>query len=345
MIGETLTLGLSYDDVLLIPKSSPVRTRDNVSTETRLIDDLYMNAPIISANMDSVTESEMAQAMADVGGVGIIHRFMDPEQQAELINEVDGLVGGSVGIDEDYIKNTKLFFENGADFVCVDVAHGHMDRCVEAVRELTTTVDGPIMAGNVATPEGARDLAEAGAQSIKIGIGPGATCKTREVAGVGVPQFTAVNMASEAVADMEDPPTIVADGGVTSGGDIVKALMAGADSVMVGSLIAGCEEAPGGLREVDGTKYKVYRGMSTQAARSRDDAFDDDDEARYIEGVEGYKEYTGTLSDHIQQYIDGVKSGLSYLGAREIEKARENADFIRVTPSTQHRNSDHGVLS
>lgn len=348
--GENLSLGLSYDDVLIVPQSSPVQTRENVSTRTRLIGDIKVDVPVISANMDTVTEVDMAQAMTDFGGVGLLHRFMDPESQADMVASVDGTVGASVGIDEDYVENARMYFDAGADFVCVDVAHGHMDRCVETVDELTTEVDSPIMAGNIATAEGAKDLALAGADSIKVGIGPGSTCRTREVSGVGVPQFTAVRNVSDALenltqqtSEIDTRPTLIADGGITSGGDMSKALLGGADAVMVGSLLGGCDESPSVLREFNGDKYKVVRGMSSEAARADTEAFDQDDEDRYIEGMEGFTEYTGTLEDHLITFIDGVKSSFSYVGATDLGTAQDNAQFTRVTAATQQRNSHHNV--
>lgn len=350
--GENLSLGLSYDDVLIVPQSSPVRTRENVSTRTRLIGDIEIDIPVVAANMDTVTEVDMAQAMTDFGGVGLLHRFMEPDRQADMVASVEGTVGASVGIDEDYIENAEKYFDAGADFVCVDVAHGHLDRCVDAVADLTETFDQPIMAGNVATSEGAKDLALAGADSIKVGIGPGSTCRTREVSGVGVPQFTAVRTVSDALdtlayqsSTLERPPTVIADGGITSGGDMSKALLAGADAVMVGSLLAGCEESPSVVREYDGTKYKVVRGMSSEAAREDTEAFDEDDQDRYIEGMEGFTEYTGTVEEHLTTFIDGVKSSFSYVGANDLQTAQENSEFIRVTEATQHRNSHHNVQS
>lgn len=347
--GENLPLGLSYDDVLIQPQSSPVRTRENVSTRTRLIGDVEIDVPVVSANMDTVTEVEMAQAMTDFGGVGLLHRFMEPQEQADMIENIEGTVGASVGIDEEYIENAQLYLEAGADFVCVDVAHGHLDRCVDAVDQLTDQFEAPIMAGNVATSQGAKDLAMAGADSIKVGIGPGSTCRTREVSGVGVPQFTAVQNVSSALntltqqMDLERRPTVIADGGITSGGDMAKALLAGADAVMMGGLLAGCDESPSPLREFNGNQYKVVRGMSSEAARSDTEAFDEDDEDRYIEGMEGLKEYTGSLEDHLTEIVDGVKSSFSYVGARDLETAQDNAEFMRVTAATQSRNSAHNV--
>lgn len=346
--GENLPLGLSYDDVLIQPKSSPVESREEVSIETRLIRDITIDVPIISANMDTVTEEEMAQAMATFGGVGLIHRFMEPNEQAEMVESVNGVVGASVGVNEDYVENAGMYFDAGADFVCVDVAHGHLDKCVTAVEELNEAYDDPVMAGNVATADGAKDLTLAGADSIKVGIGPGATCQTRKVSGVGVPQFTAVRTVSEAIdnlhlPDREHKPTIVADGGITTSGDMAKALLAGADTVMMGSLLAGCDESPGQIQETNGQKFKVVRGMSSQAAREDTEAFDEDDEDRYIEGVVGRTAYTGALDNHLQGFIDGLTSSMSYVGAFDLATAQDNAEFIQITSSTKDRNASHSI--
>lgn len=351
MNADDIRMGLSYDDVLLVPQQSGVESRSDVDTTTEIAPDVTLSQPVISANMDTVTEVEMAQAMADAGGCGIIHRFMDIEEQAEMVSDVDGVVGGCVGIDEPYVEHGQLLAESGADFVCVDVAHGHMERCVDAVTELSDTLPVPIMAGNVATADAAKDLIRAGAESIKVGVGPGSVCKTREVAGVGVPQFTAVSEVAEAVekytsmTEKNQSVSVIADGGITKSGDTVKALMAGADAVMCGSLLGGCDEAPGEVIEADGQTWKSVRGMASEEARkSNPDTADDANSQRAIEGVSGLKEYKGTVEEVVSGHMKGVRSGLSYCGGHSLDESRETAEFVRVTPSTIERNGSHGVF-
>lgn len=354
--SQDIPLGLSYDDVLLEPKRSRVRSRTDVDTSVSLFAGVGLETPVISANMDTVTEAEMAQAMADAGGCGIIHRFTTIEDQESQIASVKGVVGGCVGIDGDFIENAQRLVSSGADFICVDVAHGHMERCIQAVDELTSSLSVPVMAGNVATGKAAVDLVKAGAESIKVGVGPGSVCQTREVAGVGVPQFTAVQRVSSALdkyelmkaTEVDDSPavSIVADGGITKSGDTAKALMAGADAVMCGSLLAGTDESPGTVIESNGSKFKLIRGMASEAARKDNPLSEfDGDSQRAIEGVEGLREYVGPVESFIADHMKGVRSGLSYCGGSNIAEARENASFIQVTNSTISRNGSHGVHS
>lgn len=359
---EEIETGLSYDDVLLQPQASDVSSRSNVDTTVKLFDDISLSTPIISANMDTVTEAEMAQSMADIGGCGIVHRFASLEEQQSQIESVDGIVGGCVGVGDTVIETASALVSAGADFICVDVAHGHMSQCVETVEALSVALSVPIMAGNVATADGAIELIEAGAESIKVGVGPGSVCKTREVAGVGVPQFTAVNRVAKAVNAYqnkqkrmnrmtENPPdvslSVVADGGITKSGDTVKALMAGADAVMCGGIVAGTEEAPGEVHtDTDGTKYKVIRGMASQEAREDNPLAGKTVKAQQaIEGVETVQKYTGTVESVIEEHMKGVRSGLSYCGGHTIDEARSNAEFIRVTNSTIARNGEHNTDS
>lgn len=334
-----MELGLTYDDVLLVPQYSEVESRSDVDISSNITPSVSLDVPIISSNMDTVTESEMAQAMHDAGGVGILHRFMTTEEQASEIESVSGTVGASVGVNEDYIENIETYLEAGADFICIDIAHGHLSLCLEAVSEISSeypSVD--LMAGNVATGEAAIDLLEAGADSIKVGIGGGSACRTREVAGVGVPQFTAVRNVAEAVPDSAH---VIADGGVQKSGDIVKALMAGADAVMVGSFVAKSYEAPGETIRIDGVTYKEYRGMASTVARDNRTDVEDDDTTS--EGAVARKEVKGSVSDILQKAKGGIQSGLSYCGGNTIESARTNAEFMRSSNSTITRNGVHNV--
>ncbi len=342
-----LETALSYDDILIRPKRSSVSSRSNVSLESTLIRNITVENPIISAPMDTVTENEMAQAMCDAGGVGIIHRYLTPEEQAEQISSVDGLVGTTIGINDGWKDRLERTVDAGADFVCVDVAHGHMERTLSVVSETVDMVDVPVMAGNVSTREGAKDLAMAGAESIKVGIGPGSHCLTRDVAGVGVPQVTAIRECKEAIdylkslGEISHDVTIVADGGIQKPGDMSKALLLGADSVMVGGLFGGCNESPAPIvKAKSGEKYKRTHGMASGEARDKNDI--DTEEA--VEGDSGLIPCKGPAKSVVDELSAGTRSGLSYVGAHNLEEGRERAEFVRITPSVTVRNGTHGVL-
>lgn len=342
-VMDDVSLGLSYGDVLLVPQRSPVDSRDDVDLGTRIADDLPLATPLLSAPMDTVTESDTAVALAEHGGFGTIHRFTDIDTQAAEVRTASAAgasVGAAVGIAEDYHDRATSVLEAGADCLVVDVAHGHLDRCLDAVEDLTDSLpDVPLVAGNVATRAGVRDLAARGVDCVKVGIGPGSHCTTRKVAGAGVPQLTAVDACASAAR--EAGVYTIADGGIRSSGDAVKALMAGADAVMMGRLFAGTEEAPGEIVEVDGTRYKVSRGMATTAANeARDDKAADATTAA-DEGVEALTEYKGPLGAVVEEFTAGMRSGLSYCGGHTIEAARDRAEFIRVAASAREREGAH----
>ncbi|MES3516934.1 MAG: IMP dehydrogenase, partial [Natronomonas sp.] len=221
----------------------------------------------------------------------------------------------------------------------VDVAHGHLDRTLEAVDELTERFEVPLCAGNVVTAEGVSDLADAGADCIKIGVGPGSHCTTREVTGFGVPQFTAIERCVPAAHDAG--VRTIADGGIRRSGDAVKALLAGADAVMVGGLLAGTDSAPADLVERDGNQYKRTRGMATKAAAT--ERGDKTSDVVASEGVEGLTPYTGATEAFLEEFAAGLRSGLSYAGAHDLTTARKRAEFIRITPEAGRRNGAHGV--
>ena len=336
-----LRTGLSYGDVLLVPKRSPVESRGDVDLSTRLTPTVELETPLVSAAMDTVTEAELAIELGRAGGFGVLHRFLTPEEQARQVEQVKAAgeqVGAAVGIDEDYLARCSDLVAAGVDALVVDVAHGHLERTLEVVETLSAelpTVD--LVAGNVATPAGVDDLAAAGADCVKVGIGPGSHCTTRKVAGAGVPQLTAVDDCATAATERD--VTICADGGIRTSGDAVKTLMAGADTVMLGSLFAGTEEAPGAVVEVDGVRYKRSRGMATTAA-----AEDRDDKAEDVsadEGVEALTPYKGPVTTVAAEFTAGIRSGLSYCGGHTIPAARRKVEFIRVAHSAQEREGFH----
>ena len=333
--------GLSYDDVMLVPQRSPVDSRSEVDLSTELADGVELAVPVVSAAMDTVTEAAMAEAVAGASGLGVIHRFLTVDEQAAMVEEVTAAgrrTAGAVGIAEDYVDRAAALVEAGTCALVVDVAHGHMERALEATATLAERFpETPVCAGNVVTREAVADLADAGAACVKVGVGPGSHCTTREVTGFGLPQFTAVERCA-AAAD-EHGVTTIADGGIQSSGDAVKALLAGADAVMMGGFFAGCEEAPGEVIEIDGKRYKRSRGMSTAAA-----AEDRDDKAADVdadEGVEAVTEYTGPVGPRLEEFTAGIRSGLSYAGARDLATARRNAEFVEVRETTKGRNGAH----
>jgi len=341
---DDVRLGVSYGDVLLVPQRSPVGSRADVDLSTTLADDIVLDAPLMSAPMDTVTERGTAIALDAHGGVGTIHRFTDIATQAAEVRaaaSAGATVGAAVGIAEDYHDRATAVLDAGADYVMVDVAHGHLDRCLDAVADLRDSLPSvPLIAGNVATGAGVRDLADHGADVVKVGIGPGSHCTTRKVAGAGVPQLTAVDDCATAATAVD--VDIIADGGIRSSGDAVKALMAGADAVMMGRLFAGTAEAPGDVIEVDGTRYKVSRGMATTAANeARDDKAVAEAATAADEGVEALTEYKGPLGAVVEEFAAGIRSGLSYCGGHTIPAAREHAEFIRVAASAREREGAH----
>ncbi len=337
--------GLSYGDVLLVPQRSPVESRGDVDLTTHLTDEITLDLPVLSAPMDTVTESETAIALSAVGGLGVVHRFVTVAEQADEVRAVAAAgerVGAAVGIDEDALERTAAVLDAGADCVVVDVAHGHMEKCLtvtERIRDAHPDVD--LVVGNVATPAAVEDLAAAGADTVKVGVGPGSVCTTRKVAGAGVPQFTAVRDCAEAARDVG--VRVIADGGIGSSGDAAKALLAGADTVMMGSFFAGTNESPGSVVTRSGQRYKRSRGMaSTGASRDRTDKADAAPEAE--EGIEALTPYRGPLAEATREFVAGIRSGLSYCGGADIETARANAEFIRVAPAAKEREGAHSVV-
>ncbi len=337
---DDLRTGLSYGDVLLVPQRSPVDSRSDVDLSTRFTPGIELETPFVSAAMDTVTGGELATALSRAGGIGVVHRFLTPERQAEAVTSADDeRVAAAVGIDEDHVARAEALLSAGADAIVVDVAHGHLNRTLDAVATLRAEFpDAELVAGNVATAAGVADLAAAGADCVKVGVGPGSHCTTREVAGAGVPQLTAVDDCADAAR--EAGVTLCADGGIRSAGDAVKALMAGADTVMLGSLFAGTAEAPGTVVEVEGERYKRSRGMATTAAAEARD--DKDADVAADEGVEALTPYKGPVRGVVEELAAGVRSGLSYCGGHTIPAARERAEFVRVAAGAKEREGAHG---
>ncbi len=371
---NNISVGLTFDDVLLVPRRSEIRSRQDVSVATRLSKRIELRLPIVAANMDTVCETDMAIEIARLGGIGIIHRFLSIEAQATMVAAVKAVeptnartrsetgnepadgplrVGAAIGTDRDAIDRTHALVDAGVDVLVLDIAHGHAGHAIELVIKLKSEFpDVDVIAGNVATRQGAEDLVEAGADAVKVGVGPGGVCTTRLVAGVGVPQLTAIgNCAGDGLVDHDGVPVpIIADGGIRTSGDIAKALAAGASSVMVGSMFAGTKESPGDLEQSAQGLVKRVRGMASfealnaRAAREGEVVDREYFEQRAPEGVEGTVPYRGEVSKVIAKLVAGLRSGMSYSDATTIEEFWQKAEFIRVTANGVRENQPHATM-
>lgn len=341
---------LTFDDVLLVPKKSSA-SPSKVNTAVTLGKNLKLQIPLLSAAMDTVTESALAITLAQAGGLGIIHKNMSPEQQAAEVKKVKKLnllCGASVSVGEAAIERAVILAASGVDAIVIDVAHGHYYKVAETIKQLKKVLPKniTIIGGNVATGEATTDLIKAGADVIKVGVGPGSICTTRVIAGIGVPQLTAVMDAVKAAQKSKTP--VIADGGIKYSGDLVKALAAGASAVMIGGLLAGTNEAPGKIITVKGKKFKTYRGMGSMAAMekgSKDRYLQSDKLKREVvaEGVVGMVPYKGAAIDVIGQLIGGLKQGLGYCGSSNIAELWQKAEFVKITGAGLKESHPHSL--
>lgn len=359
--------GLTFDDVLLIPAESHVLPNE-VDLSVNLADNIKLNLPFISAGMDTVTESSMAIAMALQGGMGVIHKNMSIVAQAGEVATVKGvmlsgnftraavdeenklLVAAAVGVTSDTFQRAQALLEAGANAIVIDTAHGHSAGVLRKIKEIREHFPkATLIAGNVATAEGTKALFDSGVDIVKVGIGPGSICTTRIIAGVGVPQITAIYDAASVAR--EYGKTIIADGGIKYSGDIVKAIAAGCNAVMLGSMFAGTTETPGQIITDGDKKYKVYRGMGSIGAMAQSHGSSDRyfqggvNEANKLvpEGIEARVEYKGDVSDTIFQLIGGLRSGMGYVGARNIDELINKAQFVQMTNSGLRESHPHDV--
>jgi|JFJP01.1.fsa_nt_gi IMP dehydrogenase len=332
--------GLTFDDVLIMPQKSEIRSRKDPSLRSRLTKTKFLDTPIISANMDTVTEAPMALAMHKMGGMGIIHRFMNIELQIAEIEKLKNagvqIISASIGVNADFKERTASLVNAGVNLLTIDIAHGHSVQMMETLKWLKDsypTVE--IIAGNLATPDAAIDLIEAGADAIKVGIGPGSMCTTRIITGCGVPQLTAIALCAEAAASYGVP--IIADGGIRTSGDMVKAFAAGADSIMLGSMLSGTMETPGDI--VHGKKQ--YRGMASKKAQIswRGDM----PQGMAPEGESTFVTVKGHVSDVLHELMGGIRSGMSYINATTIAEMKEKALFMEMSPNGISESRAHGV--
>jgi len=340
-------LTYSYDDVLLAPQKSSIKSRSEVDLKTSLSKNFNLNLPIISSNMDSVTGINMAISIGKLGGIGILPRFNSLKEQVEQLREVKKeyvKAGVSLGIKDDYLERAKVLIQNGADCIVIDVAHGHMEKVVEATKEIKNLFPNILLiSGNVANYEAAKDLFLAGADCVKVGIGPGSICTTRIETGHGVPQLTAILEASKAAKEFNK--TIIADGGIKNSGDIVKALAAGAHAVMLGNILAGTDESPGEIFEHNGKNYKKYFGStsSEQKQKHLENIKNDPNYLKHIEGVSGSVLAKGSIKDLIEKLKAGISSGLSYSGAKNIQEFQQKAKFIAISPAGLKESGSHDL--
>lgn len=366
MNGKVIKEAYTFDDLLLVPAKSSV-VPAQVDIKSRLTDKITLNIPIVSAAMDTVTEEAMATMLAKLGGLGFIHKNMTVEQQATMIANVknsevdkeafpeanvDGQgqlrVGAAVGVGETTLERVKALVDAGVDIITVDSAHGHSDGVINTVRIIRESYpELDIVGGNIVTAQGATDLIYAGANVIKVGVGPGSICTTRVVSGVGVPQLTAVNDVYQVAKQYG--VGVIADGGIKLSGDIAKALAAGANCVMLGGLLAGSEETPGEVLEVFGKRVKSYIGMGSLTAMQRGSS------DRYFqggvkelsklvpEGIEATVPYKGSITDVIYQMLGGVRSGMGYCGCATINEMHSKAQFVKITAPGLRESHPHDV--
>lgn len=324
---------LTYDDVLLVPQYSDVRSRSEIDIGTQLGDNMGLSLPVISSPMDTISEKEMAISLAEVGGCSVIHRYNTIEAQASMVAQAleeggsHAIVGAAVGISGEFLNRATVLRAVGVSFICVDVAHGHHILMKEALTTLREALGSEIhiMAGNVATLKAINDLSDWGADSVRCNIGGGSICSTRIQTGHGLPGLQTILECANTDRDV----IVIADGGIKTSGDIVKALAAGADAVMVGSLLAGTDETPGRLLEdKSGNKWKVYRGMASKEAqiqwRGRYSSF---------EGIATTVPYRGPVKLILEDLERGIRSGFSYSGARSLPELQAKAEFVTQTSS------------
>ena len=342
---------LTFDDVTLVPKYSEILPSD-VDTSIKLTSNLKLKIPLLSSAMDTVTESKMAIAVAKAGGLGIIHRNLDIKKQIieiKKVKKVKLLVGAAVGAGPNEFKRAELILRENIDMIVVDTAHGHTKKVSEIIKFIKKikSKKTALCAGNIATPDAAKFLLKLGVDVIKVGIGPGSICTTRLVAGIGVPQLSAILNVRSGIKNKNIK--IISDGGIKYSGDLAKAFAAGADAVMIGSLLAGSDEAPGKLIKRNGKLFKSFRGMGSVGAMNKGSAdryfqIKQKDVSKYVpEGVEGFAKYKGKVEKIIFKLIGGLKSSMGYLGSKQIKYLRDKPQFVKITKAGFYESMVHNV--
>ena len=346
----TIKESLTFDDVLLIPKYSDVLPSET-DISLNLSKKITLKVPFLSSAMDTVTESKMAVAIAQAGGIGVIHRNLKIRKQSQEVMKVKKkklIVGAAVGTNNEDVDRARSLIDNGCDLIVIDTAHGHSAKVLKVLSKLKKINSNvPICVGNIATAEASKKLYNSGADIIKVGIGPGSICTTRMVAGIGVPQISAIMEVKGALKNKKIK--IISDGGIKFSGDIAKALAAGADAIMMGSIFAGTDESPGKKFKIKGKLYKQFRGMGSIGAMSSGSAnryFQKNfkDKSKFVpEGVEGRVEYKGNVSKIIYQLQGGLRSSMGYIGAKDINQIQKKAKFIKITKAGFYESMVHSV--
>ena len=342
---------LTFDDVTLAPKYSEVLPSD-VDTSIKLTKNIKLKIPLLSSAMDTVTESKMSIAIAQVGGIGVIHRNLDIKTQVAEIRKVKKqklLVGAAVGAGVNEFERAKNILKENIDLIVVDTAHGHTKKVADIIKKIKKIKPKKtaLCAGNIATAEAAKFLIKLGVDIIKVGIGPGSICTTRLVAGIGVPQLSAILNVRKGVGARK--VSIIADGGIKFSGDIAKALSAGADAVMIGSLFAGTDEAPGKIIKKDGKLFKSFRGMGSIGAMNKGSADryfqkKQSDSSKYVpEGVEGFIKYKGAVSRIVYKLVGGLRSSMGYLGCKQIKNLKKKPKFVKITKAGFYESMVHNI--
>lgn len=347
--SKSLSLGLSFDDVLIVPAYSEVIPSE-VSLQTSIAKDFFLDLPILSAAMDTVSERDMGIVMSKAGGMAVIHKNLSIQEQAAEVAAVKaagGRVGAAIGTAADAIERGDALISAGADAIFVDTAHGHSKNVGNVVKNLRAKYpDLIIVAGNIATADGALFLKDMGASAVKVGIGPGSICTTRVVSGCGYPQLSAIHDVARALDGLIP---VIADGGIRESGDMVKALAAGASAVMIGSMLAGTAETPGEIFKVGDVKYKNYRGMGSIAAMKKGSADryaqqNVEHKKLVAEGIEAFVKYKGEASDLLEKMRGGIQSGMGYAGAKTIGELWEKARFVQITSAGIAESHPHSVI-
>lgn len=339
--------GLSFDDVLIVPRYNKIMSRRDVELKTRVTRNYYIDIPIIAANMDTVCEARMAIALGKLGGLGVIHRFMTAEEQArqvKLVREQGLIAAAAIGI-KDVKERVDALVNAGVNILVIDIAHGHSKYAGKTLDYLKSTFPHiDVMAGNIATKDAAEYFLSKGADAVKVGIGPGSLCTTRLMTGAGIPQLTAIMDVYEATKG-EIP--ICADGGIKKPADVVKALGAGADTVMCGYIFAGSDESPGETTMKDGKTFKMYRGSASYDVSVKKAELDGaDNPSEGVISVEGEKtlvQSKGPITPIVKQYLGSLASGMTYMGARTMKNLVGKADFIEITNSGMEESRANGV--
>ncbi len=328
----------TFDDVALVPQFNNIPSRTEPSLETWLTRNRKMGIPLVASNMDTVIGEELARVLIEEGSVPLFHRFTTLEKQISWVKEFGDSIFVSCGIQD--LKSVQELLELGAAGVCVDVAHGHSDRMFRFVEELKRTHEGKdVIVGNVCTAMAYHDLVNAGADAVKVGIGPGAACTTRIVTGFGVPQFTAIRDCAEVAEKLRVP--LIADGGIRGSRDVVLALAAGASSVMLGKLFALTEESAAPKKNEQGKRFAKYRGQAS--ADFQTDYYGGLKDKTVAEGVDFWAEVSGTASQLIDSLMGGLRSGMTYGGARNIKELQRKAEFVRVTNTYMTESRPRGL--